>query len=203
LPRIALLVFLVATLPACDLFLQPGWKTEPVSAEYAGLVDQTVAVLVSADEQTLFAHPEAPAKVSRAVTARLKDHVTGVQVRDPVVISQYQKQNPYWATKPLGELMRDLQVQRVVFVDVGRYSLHEPGNAHVWRGEVQANVSVGEAEAPDPDNFVYSGNIRAVHPTDRPIGVLNSDDETMEAGVLEQFALRVSRLFYNHRVVVQ
>ena len=54
-----------------------------VEAQYRGLENQTVAVLVAADEYTLFEHPTAAAAVCRQASAKLATEITGIHVLNP------------------------------------------------------------------------------------------------------------------------
>jgi len=173
-------------------------KKVAVEAEYHGLNHQSVAVLVSSDEYTLFEYPNANAEVCRQVSVQLASSVPGVGVVDPQQIDAFQKETPFWNTLPSGELLEHLQVDRLIYVDLIQYALHEPGNTYVWQGTVMANISVASSDAANPNNLVYSKTIQDRYPQDKAVGVLVADNQTIQLGLLRSFSSKVVNLFTPH-----
>ena len=209
LPRRLALPFAALLLSAVTL-TQPGcWfaatafggeKTYRVDARYTGLENRSVAVLVAADEYLLFTQPRAPQLIGQAVSNEIASNVEGVTVANPRQVAAFQARNPYWSTTPYAELIEQLDVDRLVVVDLAEYRLHDPGNKHVWRGVIAAGVVVAEADRPDPDQLAFEASVRAQFPENREVGVVNADRETIELATLKLFAVEVGRLFYDHEV---
>ncbi len=204
LPLFLAAIAMTLCLGGCNVFnyvsrgLAPAVTTVKVEAEYLGLKDKSIAVLVVPNAGTQLHFPDAQLDVCKAVTARINVHVPGVKVINPDDIVAYQKQNPHWITLPYGELLEALKVERIVHISLTQYDVHEPGNRHVWRGNIAARVSVAELEADNPDNFVYSKVVHVMYPQDSSIGLLHSDRETIELGTLKQFAYITAGLFHNY-----
>ncbi len=173
-------------------------KKVHVTADYTGLADKTVAIVIAADEFVLYRHPRAPLVVGQIVGGQIVANVTGAKLTDPADIVAFQRANPYWATLPYGDLAKRLGVERVIYIDLAEYSTHEPGNKELWQGVILANLGVIETDAANPDNFAYSNTIRAVYPEGREIGVANSDAGTIQLGMLQSFGQKVGWLFYDH-----
>jgi len=179
-----------------------------VTAEYTGLQNRTVAVLVNADEVTLFGHPNADANVARAVSGRIASLVPGAQVVNPKDIIKFQQDNPYWNTLLYAELIKKLDVDRVVSVDLVDYTTNEPGNVHVMRGRVSANIGVIEragtqTTTSDPDNLAYAKLVTIEFPKESTVGVVNADRQTIELGMLDRFSREVAHLFADHVIEVE
>lgn len=181
--------------------MEPATTRVEVKAEYLGLANKTVAVMVVPNGGTQLNFPEAERDISKNVSSRLSVHIPGIKLISPDDIIAYQKQNPHWITLPYSELLKALKVDRLVHISLTQYEVHEPGNRHVWRGNIMARVSVAEADAVNPDNFVFSEVIQSMYPTDGAIGLLNSDRETIQLGMLKQFAHSVTALFYDHEYI--
>ena len=194
-------MFLLSHMTGCKV---AGWvahgivgdddgKVEVVS-EYQGLKGKKVAVLVSADERTLYWHPKAPLNTCTAISSALSQSVAGIELVRPSEVMAFQAKSPYWVAVPYGELAKELKVDRLVVVSLARYSVHEPGNKELWQGNMAGRVSVAEADGKDPDNFVYAKTIAVKFPEDRPMGVVNANEETIELGMLKLFSARVGKL---------
>jgi predicted small secreted protein len=204
LPSILLASLLAAsalTLPGCNWagFLADvtaGGKEAPIkAARYQGLKDKKVAVFVSADEALLRAYPQAPLSVCQSVTGAVKAAVPTAKVMNPSKINDFQIENPYWNTFKNSDLIKRLDVDRIVYIDLIEYATHEPGNASVWRGSVVANVQVISRDAANPDNYVYTDTVKALYPSASKVGVINSSDAAIQAGMLNAFSAAVGYRF--------
>lgn len=173
-------------------------KKVKVPAEYRGLENKSVAVLVAADEMTLFEYPKVPAALCEAISRRLSEGVVGVQVVDVGQVARFQAANPYWDTWLYGDLLQRLRVERLVYVDLLRYRTHEPGDPHVWRGDALASVGVVEAEAADPNNFVYATTVQVRYPPGHSEGRVGEDAESIPAMTLATLSLQVVNRFREH-----
>ena len=172
-----------------------------VSGQYLGLEGKSIAVMVVADEYLLFNYPHAQLGVARAVSARLADNMPTVTVMDPAQILAFQNNNPYWHAIAYGELIQKMRVDAIVLIDLIEYQTHEPGNAHIWQGQITGNVGVILADSPTPDDFVFYTAVRALFPEDRAVGIINSDEQTIQLGMLSIFSRDAGGLFYDHTIV--
>lgn len=177
-------------------------KTVAVDADYRGLDGKSVAVLVAADEYTLFRHPGSPQRVARAVTQQLTADIPGIKPVDPGQVARFQRDNAYWNTLTYGELLNRLKVERIVYIDLAQYTTNEPGDKHVWRGVVVGRVGVAAADATQPNDLVYGADVSAEFPPGQTVGVLEANEQTIQLGMLKTFAVEVSRLFHDHEKVV-
>lgn len=199
--RLCLLLSLVLTLGLVGCGPMPGEKVMvDVTAEYLELADQRVAVMVAADGHMLHNYPHAPARLTTAITSMIAQHVPGVTTTIPEQIQRFQKDNPYWMNMRYSDLVKKMGVDKIVLIDLVEYQTHEPGNAHVWQGLITGNIGVIDANAQDPDNFVYYNTVSARFPQASDIGVIDADDETIQLGMVLLFSRKGGGLFYDHQV---
>jgi len=175
-----------------------GDQKTKVEAQYSDLQGKSFAVFVSADEHALFAQPNAREDVCHVVTRQLVQDINDVVPVDPRQIVEFQKNNPYWETLPYGDLLERLQIDRLIVIDLVTYTLHEPGNSHVWKGTIIAHVNVAEREATTANNMTFTESIQVDYPTDRPVGLLDVDESSFRLKLIESFARKVSNLFHDH-----
>ena len=175
-----------------------GEKSVEVLGGYYGLADKSVAMIVSADDQTLFVQPQAPSMIAKMIGAKIKDVIPTVILIDPQQIIAFQEKNPHWNTLAYGDLIKRFEVDRLLVIDLFHFATHEPNNSHVWRGSMEGGVYVVEAESSNPDAFTYSNTVRAKYPP-HPVPLLESDSQTIQLGMLELFTQRVINLFYDHK----
>jgi len=187
---------------AASVVTGDGTQTQRFKAEYRGLENKSVAVIVAADEYMLYENPGSQLAISRAVSKQMAVDMPGIKLANPQDVAHFQTENPYWSTLPNRQILDALKVQRLVYIDLTELSTHDPGNSNEWRGVIVANVSVAEADAADPDNFVYRSLVNVKYPTDRSIGVLEANDQSVRLGMLKLFGSDVSDLFHDHEKVV-
>jgi hypothetical protein len=206
--RRVLVLGLLATsavgLGGCEL---AGWAANGVAmaqppvtvkAEYHGLDNKIVAVLVDADQAVLFEHPLAQYEVSAAVSARLAENIPGVKVIDAKQVVDFQQRNIYWNTSKLADVAAKLGANRLVVIDLIDYRWHEPGNINIWRGMVSASVNVVESDGPKPNDPAYSTTLTAAYPPKKPEGIINGDVKTIRFGTLDLFSRGVANKFHDH-----
>ncbi|MEM9420106.1 MAG: hypothetical protein AAGA25_13790 [Planctomycetota bacterium] len=171
-----------------------------VEAEYLDLVDKRVAVMVSADEYTLFRFPRATDNVGQTVGNAIHGNVENAVVSIPREVAHYQRKNPYWITARPSRLISDLGVDRLVVIDLNEYRTNEEGNSSVWRGVIDGTVSVYEADSEDPDNATFQRAVRAEYPEGGTFGLVSADADRdkIEAATLQRFTLRAAGLFFDH-----
>ena len=195
----AAMLAVLFSLPGCQLAgwvvhgLTPEETAAPIQPEYQGLIGKSVAVMVAADDRTVY--PNAQARICQYVTSKLAIEVPGIRVTDPKQIAKFVKENPDWIAIPYGDLIREMKVDRIVYISVAQYATHEQGNKELWQGTLVARVGVIEADAKDPYKFVYASNQQVQYPPDQPMGMLRANDEMIQTGMLTAFADRLGAIF--------
>ena len=169
-----------------------------VTAEYRGMDNQRVAVLVDAAPETLYHYPLCQVEVASALSERIKAHVPGVSVADAKQVAEFQRRNAYWNTATYSELAEHLDVNRLVLVDLQEYRSHEPGDRTVWQGVISADVRVAETDGPNPDDAAYGTVVEAHYPPSESVGMLDADDKTIRLATLDLFAWSVVNRFHDH-----
>ena len=201
---IALTLTALSTLSGCGLVpwmahaIGGGERTVQVEAQYEGLANQSVAVMVAAADTTLFQYPKMTDRICKSVSQRLNKHIEGVTLMNPEQVLSYQSENPYWHTLRYSRLIERMGVDRIVLVDIVDYRTHEPGNKHVYKGVATANIGVIEAQAADPDNFAFHTTVTTEFPDDTKVGLVNGDQQTLALALTKRFSRRVGWLFYDH-----
>ncbi len=170
-----------------------------VTAEYAGLNDQTVAVLVNADYTVLYQHRDIQWELTTAISNLIATGVPGVKVIDPRDVVAFQNRNIYWTTAPYGELAKKLGATRLVMVELQEFRLHEPGNTMLYRGVASARVDVAETDGPRPHDAAYSSIVTAAFPPSSPQGVPEADPQTIRKGLVDIFSRAVAWKFFDHQ----
>ncbi|MCP3905393.1 MAG: hypothetical protein GY715_17340 [Planctomycetes bacterium] len=158
----------------------------------------TIAVLVDADLGVLSMYPRLIEQVTSGVTLRIARDVPGVVVTHPSRVLDWQWKTPQWNAMPYGKIAEQLNVDRVILVDVYEYRLHPPGDRWLWEGVCAANVSVIERDAFDPDMIVDTYDVTSNFPTVSYVDRSSASAGQIETGLLSEFIKRTAWLFHEH-----
>lgn len=201
--RWTLLVGMLAIFGGCQGTRSLNQEVTDVKAQYLGLANRSVAVVVSMSDFAQFKYPKAKQMIAEEMARRIQENVPGVALMSPRAIIAWQEENAYWATRPPSMLIKQLKVDRLVLVEIGEYRTHEPGDKHVLRGVVSASVNIVEAEAEDPDNFggSFTKNVMYPEPGESKIGRVGDDEALIEARTQIRFCETAAGLFYDHQIV--
>ncbi len=194
-----------ATMPGCAVGKLVGGMASSEEAqklvetpEKYSLANKTVAVVVQADYATMFEHPDVVVAVGSGVAVRVARWAPNVQVLDPQRVLNWQLRTPQWNAMPYGQIAEQLNVDRVVYVDILEYRLNPPGNRYLWEGTAVARVGVIEREGIDPDAFADTFEIQAKFPNIEGVSRESADEAAIRRGLQEIFVKNIAFLFYYH-----
>ena len=173
-------------------------KKVEVLAKYAGLDNKRVAILVKADMGTVYEHPTAVPNISFNLAQRLQQNVPGITMMDPRLCMNFQHQTPNWAAQPLGQVAEELDVDRLIIVDLYEYRLNPAGNRYLWDGVAAGNIGVAERDGIDPDQTVDQWNVSAQFPLDTGVTRESMNISMVQTGLLATFVRNSAWVFYDH-----
>ncbi|MSR69631.1 MAG: hypothetical protein EXS17_04720 [Phycisphaerales bacterium] len=194
-PMSGCMIFGIAS--AVGANIEKGKEIE-VLAKYRGLENKSVAVLAHTDMRTAYEYPTALPNIVGNVANSIQKNVGGARVLDPRYSVSWMHQNPGWPTTPLADLTSELDVDRVVVVDVYEYRLNPEGNSFMWDGVAGANIGIVERDGIDPDSYAEEFQIISKFPDMEGIGKAQAGPREIEIGLQKTFVDQVSYLFYDH-----
>jgi len=204
--RCAAFICMMALLAGCQfpaLISAVGQNIErekkiEVLAKYAGLDNKRVAVLVKADMGTLYEHPTSMPNIAMNLSQRLHENVPGITVLDPRVVMNFTYQRPSWNSMPLAQVAEELDVDRLVIVDIYEFRLNPPGNRWMWEGVCAAHIGVAERDGIDPDQMVDEWNVMGKFPPQPEATREQLNQNMIQNGLLATFVRNSAWIFYDH-----
>ena len=133
-----------------------------------------------------------------SISQRIQNEVAGTQVLPASFGLRWQFHTPEWELMPLGDMAQELNVDRIVFVNLYEYRLNPPGNRYEWEGVAAADVGIIERDGLDPDAFAQTFDVSFRFPDKRGIGPESIPAAAVETVLLNRFEERVAWLFYDH-----
>jgi hypothetical protein len=166
---------------------------------YEGLDGKTFAVVVEAPQTLEMTYPEVVPRITVAVADRLKEY-TGAAAYVPGDVSYAMtRNNPGLLMRSYKAVAEELDgVDRLIWITLDEFRLHDSGNRYLWRGVASGSVMVVDAESALEDDIVFERAIRVTYPDID--GVSRDDQGEAEVGfeLLRRFINRASWPFYEH-----
>jgi len=184
-------------------FLTMGYNRQygsPVTAQYAGLADKTVAIVVYVDQAESYEYPQARSEISNFVATTMRQAMPKIKLVDPKLVIQWQDETLNWASISEKEIGKHFGVDRVVYIEVIDYGTREPGASDLLRGRLQTTCKVFETETPG-STAVWNQPLRVFWPENGPMDATQGSDLAVRQHVLEAFSSQLTGAFYDHRDV--
>ena len=100
-----------------------------MTAQYTGLENHSVAIIVYASEDAiLFEYPTAREDVAAFVTQQLRTNIPSIRLVDYHEVADWQNQTPHWEVMQVKDMGRHFSVDRVIYIELSDYSMHDPGS---------------------------------------------------------------------------
>jgi hypothetical protein len=177
----------------------PGTPAKTVEAEFSGLENHRVAVVVYADPRVQYEYPFVRLTVATAVGSELRKGLKGVGLVEPAKVIKYQDQDTSWESMGKTELGKALGADHVLLISLVEYATREPGSMDLLRGRIIAQCSLYQTDLPERDSGVWRGkDISIIYPQGGPVGA-GQDDTAIRVATERLFAEELARKFYKHK----
>jgi len=182
-----------------------GQETQEVDAAFPDLPGQKVVVFVFTDEQVQYEYPLARARLTKRIAAELENRIKGIQVVNTEAVLKFQDEHTDWVAIDRTELAKQFGADYMLMVSVIRYTMRAPRSVSLYRGNVEADVSVYQASLPERRSCVWSSrdNITETYPEEATTGLLRKDAERIRVETERRFVDKLVKLFYDHEEEIE
>jgi len=202
----ALVLTLILTASGCGpvmYFLWPFGRTVTIDAEFEGIENRTVAVVIFANETTQFEYPWAALNLSAMTSAALRNNVKGVTTIDPHQITAYQEKNIHWAAMDKTDLARVLKADYVLHVSLVEFTTAEEGFVDTLRGTVNGEIKLYDASKPESDACVYSCSSVKVQFPKTPTVRNARNEANIRQIIMAKFSDKLAKKFYTYDIPIE
>ena len=169
-----------------------------VDAQYKGLDEKSVAIVVYADPATTLEYPNSRDEISAFVTEKLQVGMPKVRLLNYKEVIRWQDDTLNWSAVPEKDIAKHFSVDRVIYIELAEYSTREPGSEDLLRGRIKALCKVFEADTPG-DTPAWKNDFAVFWPEFMPQDVQHSSDRIVRKRVLDVFAEKLVWCFYDHK----
>ena len=203
---LVLMAGLACSLGGCKALGYVGYLVAPddsqksIEAEYKGLEEHSVAVVVFADQSIEYYYPSIRYELSLTISDELRKNVKNARVIDVGRVVKYQDDHLDWNNRPLVEMGRVLGADYVLYVALNEFSTREPGSVHLFRGRARGQANLYETIKPLASCKVWQvDDLGVVYPDGNPVGMLDQDDREFRYQTEKRMAELLAKKFYKHK----
>jgi hypothetical protein len=204
--KLSILIVLPLSLAmgGCNLLVYPayvlfGGDEISVKAQYKGLKDKRIAILVVSRPAFDFEYPYASTNIGLAGAHTISQHVKGVSFVEQDKIQDFQLENLSWLSMPVSQIAKQFDAQRLIYIDLYEFSMYEQGSINLLRGQISAEVRIFEMESPTPDIESYKSDIKVLVPHNNPIPASEDALYVINQQSIMAFAEKLAWKFYDHK----
>jgi hypothetical protein len=202
LSRMLLVVVLLAlplVVSGCALFaLSSEMSGKKVEAQYKGLADKSIAIVVYADQATTNEFPAAREEISSFLAAQIHEHVPTARMLDYHEVINWQDDTLNWFGLTEKEIGQHFSVERVLYIEVLDYAVSPNRGYGDLQGHLRANCKVYETDTKGADP-AWTEVIDVSYPKDHPLDASQASPEGVRSRTLQNFANELISRFYDHR----
>ena len=164
------------------------------------LTAERLLILPYAGNDVLFEHPDAGRQISLQVIQQISENLRGRvhRVINPNQVARYQQSTLEWPNMPVADIGREFQADKVLYIELNRFTIMEERSANLYRGRVAARIQVVDVAAPRGQELLYEGHVTIEVPDDRPVGTMEISEATLRQATIYRFAEEVVWKFYDH-----
>jgi len=193
-------------LGGCNIFEWPlfvlfGKSSSRVKAEYTGLKNQRIAIIVATGPGINFEYPYARTNVALASAQIIGKHVKKAQFVAQDKIEAFQMENLNWATLPVETIAQKFNATRILYLDLYHFTMHEENSVHLLRGNIRSTARVYEIDG--DGKAVYQTEIGVEWPEHGPRPMSEATMARLQMETIVKFAERLARKFHNHKITAK
>jgi hypothetical protein len=195
-----MLMLLVGGCGRLSYFLLPFGHTTTVPAEFEGLKDHSVAVVIFATPNTQYEYPWAVMNMSAMTSSQISQNVKGTTTVSPQIISAYQRKNLHWTEMDKTKLGKALKADYVLYISLVEFSTSEKGYLDTLRGTINAEISLYDSDKRENDARVWTcENIRVKFPK-VPVVRTAANEAGISSEILRRFSDELAKKFYTYKI---
>ena len=174
-----------------------GAQGVPVAAQYQGLQDKSVAIVIYAQPATLNEFPGVREEVSQFVTAQLRMNLPTCRLLSYQDVIAWQNNQINWYALTEKDIGKHFSVDRVLYIEVLDYSTKRNTGYSDLQGRLRAQCKVTEVDSASL-GAAWTGLIDVTWP-EQPLDPTQTNENALRLRTLEVFADKLVRCFYDHQ----
>jgi hypothetical protein len=176
-------------------------------AQYKGLANQKVAVMVWVDRGIRIDYPNLRLDTANTIQADLIAKTDQAELKETQFpyegrsVVRFQNEHPEMEGRPASEYAPRMKgITRLISVEISEFGTRSETAVQLLKGAMRGNVKVIEVENGKSKIVYERADVQVQYPPKSPEGVIDRPEGEIYAGTVHAFSLRIAQLFYGHVV---
>ena len=213
-----LFVLLCVLQCGCTVLGVAAYKLKPpetIKPKYTNLVNQTVGVMVWADQGVRIEWPTLQLDIANGVDHKLRAQTVDDKGKPkaktllgvtypypPASFVRYQQDHPETQAMTITDFAAKLDVNRLIYVELEDFATRAAQSVDLYRGHGKATVRVIEITPDGKASVAYTWeNIEVFYPPKAPPeGIPNAGDARIYGGTEDALSTEIAQLFFPYQV---
>jgi hypothetical protein len=197
------LALVLMGLCSCNALLYPIIATSPdptkkVAAEFGRLAGHRVAIVVWADQGTLFEYPYIRFELAEYIAYYLKQKVRPLGLVSNREVAAYQQSHYDWDSMAPARIGQQFDADLVLYVEVLEYTTRGGGTEYLLSGRGRVALAVHDVRAEPDRQRLYHGEAQVRYPESGSLGLSEATTAIVHRRTLDLLAQAVAKKFYGY-----
>ena len=193
------LMVLTSALSGCWLAAaDQRMRGKEVTAEYLGLENKSVAIVIFTDQALVNEFPDARAEISGFLANQMRSSLPTTRLLAPKDVIAWQDETINWFGLSESDIGQHFGVDRVLMIELLNYSTTSRGGVGDLQGNIRATAKIFEVDKLS-QLPAWRGVFDVSWPKDGPVDVARTNESVVRQRTLEMFASRVTGRLFTHR----
>ena len=173
------------------LFLLPPPK---LPAAYDGLEQKTVVVLAHVGRGAQFDYAGLENDLVKGVVRELRENVKHIKIADPGAVRQWKDEHSDYELSDVG---REFKADRVVYLEIERFTLFEQQTSQLYRGSAKIRIQVAEMDK--NGEIEFDTHLEPLFPGSRPIPAPEMSQDKFRSLYVKFLTRQIAHHFFEYR----
>lgn len=177
-----------------------GNEEQKAKAEYAGLNDKKVLILLNTPDGMEYSYPQSRESLIIACQQILKANIETISFCDYQMVEDFILRELDWISVPTSTLAKKFGADRVLYIDIYDFTLQDTDSIGIYQGQVNAEVKIYETDskAEAPNRSLYSFYIDLKYPENHPLAATPEAKYRVLSGTIKLTAYEICKHFFDH-----
>lgn len=147
-----------------------------------------------------FESPTAGLDISNSIIEQFRIQKLGsrISVINPKHVARFQQNRLDWQSLSAAQIGREFKADKVLYLEISRYSVMEERSANLFRGRLSGHLQVVDPNALTGGDVLYETDVSVQVPDDQPIGITDISESKLRLSLLIRFGEVVVWKFCDH-----
>lgn len=176
-----------------------GSSESKVKARYEGLANKKVLILLNTQAGIEYSYPQTRINLILACQKILNANIETISFCDHEAVENFIMRELDWISMPTSTLAKRFGAERVVYVDLYKFTLQDSDSIGIYQGQVSCDVKIYETESQSPNKPVKNFSFNLKYPENHPVAATPENKYLVLEGTIKQTSYEICKNFFDYK----